>query len=388
MKILQVHNRYRTQGGEDTVVANEAGLLQAAGHDVQLYEAFNMAPKNTPTKLIAAAKLFVNKRERGRLASTIRKFQPDIVHFHNTFQAMGSSVLTVPRDLGVPSCLTNHNYRLFCIAGNAFRDGHICTDCCGRSALPGAWHACYKGSRSQSFALASATTYHNLRRSAHAMDAIACLNRMQLDLLRLHGFDKRKLVIKPNFTQAEPRSSLDRRSHFLFVGLLSQEKGLAELANQYEPGKHLPLDIVGQGPLKPKLEEWAKAEPSIKVHGYLERTELDRLWSRARFLVFPSLWFEGMPMVVLEALSRGIPVVANTTSAGGWIASTSGGICYGAQNTLHQALSVASQIDVKYAGMCEQAKATHTAHFSMEEALPQLMNLYETAIQNHRQAQA
>ena len=41
MRVLQVHTRYRGRGGEDSVLENEAGLLEEAGHEVRLFEGRN-----------------------------------------------------------------------------------------------------------------------------------------------------------------------------------------------------------------------------------------------------------------------------------------------------------------------------------------------------------
>jgi glycosyltransferase involved in cell wall biosynthesis len=99
----------------------------------------------------------------------------------------------------------------------------------------------------------------------------------------------------------------------LFVGRLSEEKGirpLLEAWTNHDPG--LPLVIVGDGPLRDLVAAAVRRLPRL-IHwrGHVERHEVVNHLRDALGLVVPSIWYEGMPMCILEALSTGTPVIVS-----------------------------------------------------------------------------
>ena len=77
------------------------------------------------------------------------------------------------------------------------------------------------------------------------------------------------------------------------------------------------LDVVGDGELRPQLEDHARKlgiESCIRFHGRLDKPGVARMMQAADVLVLPSSW-ENLPCVLLEAMSTGLPVVA--TRVGG-----------------------------------------------------------------------
>jgi glycosyltransferase involved in cell wall biosynthesis len=94
---------------------------------------------------------------------------------------------------------------------------------------------------------------------------------------------------------------------------LAIEKGLRTLLMAWRDLADIPLVIVGDGPLRAELEAYARDHKLHQVTfvGLKSREETRRLVADAALQVVPSEWFEGMPMVVLEAWSAGTPVIAS-----------------------------------------------------------------------------
>jgi len=139
MKILIVHNAYKHAGGEDTVVAQEAELLLANGHDVRLYLRSNKELDSLSTlgQLALPWRAFHGGSNLDALRDIMRTWRPDIAHIHNTFVRITPEVYRICAAFHVPVVQTLHNYRLFCPRGDFYRNGVVKTAWGKNSLGPG-----------------------------------------------------------------------------------------------------------------------------------------------------------------------------------------------------------------------------------------------------------
>ena len=101
----------------------------------------------------------------------------------------------------------------------------------------------------------------------------------------------------------------------LYAGRLSAVKNVGpiiEAAAGWE--KDCTLDILGDGEEREMLEEKAHGSERIRFRGAVTPDEVQKVMGEADMLVMNST-FEGIPMIILEAVSTGLPVV--TTDVGG-----------------------------------------------------------------------
>lgn len=316
VKVLQVHTRYRQAGGEDAVVAAEAALLRDAGHEVVTHLAEN--PTGAAEAAAALATSAWNPRRRRELADLADRHRPDVAHVHNTWYALSPSVLGALRAAGVPVVLTLHNYRTVCAAATLFRDGRPCTDCLTGSAWQAVPHRCYRGSAAQSAVAAGAIALHRTRRTWHRdVDVLLALTEFARARFIEGGLPAERIRVKANFVADDGlRAAPPSRSRtVLFVGRLAEEKGADVLLEAWgraaPPG--LELLVVGDGPQRAALER--HAPPGVRLAGRLPPAEVRTLMRTSRALAFPSRWYEGLPLTILEAFSSGLPVLA--TDLGG-----------------------------------------------------------------------
>lgn len=133
-----------------------------------------------------------------------------------------------------------------------------------------------------------------------------------LDWSKIHiihcGVDARFLASAPIPMSAEP--------HLVCVGRLCAEKGqllLLDAANhlmqQCIPFK---LTLVGDGPLRNELEALINRlnlHNHVEITGWADGDRVQQLILAARALVLPS-FAEGLPVVIMEALALGRPVIS------------------------------------------------------------------------------
>ena len=120
----------------------------------------------------------------------------------------------------------------------------------------------------------------------------------------------KKMVVKPNFVQGpEELSPVKRKDHFLFVGRLSEEKGILVLLNAFRDSPHQ-LSVIGEGPLSEQVRIAAANHENISYHGFQDRAFINWHLRACSALVFPSVWYETFGLILIEALASGTPVIA------------------------------------------------------------------------------
>lgn len=389
MRVLLLHNRYQFLGGEDSMVQAEKALLEAKGHQVTLIEISNDEIVGVRGKANAALSAIYSPASKQRVSAEIANFHPDIVHVHNFFPLLSPSVYDACGDAKVPVVQTLHNYRLGCPNALLLRDGKVCEDCLDKKMpWPGIVHACYRGSRTQSAVVAAMLTFHQLRGTwQKRVDAYIAMTAFHKEKMVQAGLPRKKIYIKPNYVFA-PEQLVDRSlnsSYALFVGRLSQEKGVATLIDAYlQNNLQIPLKIVGDGPLREVLQARVEAtglENAIQSLGWQDKSAVLSLMCSANFLVFPSTWYEGFPVTILEAFASGLPVLASRLgSMAEMVEDGVTGLHFEAGNSadLANKLQWAYEHPKEMICMGKNARRIYEAQYTPEANYQQLMAIYRT----------
>lgn len=314
IRVLQVHTRYRLAGGEDRVVEAEKQLLEAAGievHQVVFDNADLHESRSLSGDLQLAASAIWSRTAERRVGAAIIAHRPQVMHVHNTFPAASPSVYGAAVAHRLPVIQTLHNYRFVCPSATVFRDGHACTDCVGRSIpWPSVVHACVRGSHAQSAVAAATLTVHRARGTfTRGISCYVALTAFQRELMIDGGLPANRIRVIPNFLEPDPGIGTESRKDVLFVGRLAKEKGISALLRAAEavPGF---VRLIGAGPLASDVER-ADAAGKVAYLGPLTHPSVIGEIRRATALILPSIWFEGFPLVVLEAFASGTPVIAS-----------------------------------------------------------------------------
>jgi glycosyltransferase involved in cell wall biosynthesis len=102
--------------------------------------------------------------------------------------------------------------------------------------------------------------------------------------------------------------------YVLYVGRLSEEKGVKTIIDAVGKVDSCRLKIVGDGPLKDELVLYAESKTGsdrIEFLGHKNRMEVNELLRNCKFLVIPSEWYEVTGLVILEAYAYGKPVIGS-----------------------------------------------------------------------------
>src|SRR6266568_4646448 len=278
MKVLMVHNRYQQRGGEDSVVSAEVSLLVANGIQVRRFDADNDSIQSLRSKIhVSASQLGSPSVVKNKLAGVLAEFRPDLVHVHNWFPTISASVFRTCNQARIPVVHTLHNYRLLCVTATLFRNGRVCEDCLGTTLrLPGVLHGCYRQSRAGSaiatvgmLAHWAAGTWHN------SVDRFIALSEFAKQKFVEGGLPADKIVVKPNFVDPDPQPGPGTGGYVLFVGRLTEEKGVRTLLNCWRGAPDLPqLKIAGTGPLENEVKEAVLSAGNIEWLGVKETAEV------------------------------------------------------------------------------------------------------------------
>ncbi|WP_276497268.1 glycosyltransferase family 4 protein [Pontibacter litorisediminis] len=391
MRILQIHNFYKQAGGEDTVFEQEAQLLRAHGHTVEQLTFSNNNVTSITDKLQAALGVVYNPQSANSIGKSIKAFKPDVVHVHNFFPLVSPGVFWVCHKYNVPVVMTLHNYRLVCPSAVLYYDGKVQLENVQqtfpvKSILKGV----YRGSRVETASVVLATGVHKLlgtwRDKVSKFIALTpgAAELFQNSSLRLR---REQVRIKPNFTADPGMGAAIREDYFLYLGRLTEEKGIRTLLEAHGR-KPFPLRIIGTGPLQGLVEAYAAKNPKVEYQGFRQREEAMAQLKQARALIFPSEWLETFGMTAVEAFATGTPVIASKIGGGAHIVQHQ-------QNGLHytpgDAQELARQVELLQTLPDLARKLGHNARESYEQLYTpeanylELLSIYEDAIQPAKQ---
>ena len=311
MRLLLVHNRYGKPSGEEMVVNCVRRLLKEHGHDVK---GFIRSSSEIETMKLGEARAFFSgiysRSSRLMIRRLVAEQRPDVVHIHNLFPLISPSVLPECRRAGVPVVMTVHNYRLVCPNGLKMVGGRICEKCSGGREYWCVIRNC-EGSYPKSFGYALRNYVARKRR--YYLDNVtmfAALTAFQRQRLLAEGFPAERVVVVPNMIEVEDVIAASSLGEYVgYIGRISPEKDIPTLLNAARNCPEIPFKVAGPYHKMPDLLQNAPA--NVRLLGHLDRKKASSFLEAARIIVFCSIWFEGFPMAIVEAMIHGKSVICS-----------------------------------------------------------------------------
>ncbi len=380
-KIIMVHNFYQIGGGEHTVFKNEVELLRENRHEVIEYTRSNDELKESKLRLLLLPFTTIwSFKTYCEVRRIIKKEKVDIVHCHNTFPLISPSVYYAARSMKIPVVQTIHNFRLLCPNGSFFCEGKICEKCREKNSFKDAiTNNCYRNSKIQTMVLVAMLKFHRWIGTYNKIAYIFLtdFNRKKFD--NLIDIDSNQVFIKPNFVnKSYGKASAKTDNKFVFASRLDENKGIKILIEYW---KNLPQDyilhIYGDGPLKEYVEN--NVASNIIFYGFKPQNEIYKDMASAIAMIFPSIWYEGFPMIIAESMALGCPVLStNLGNENDIISESVGGVTFDSNDkeSFEQGIEELINNNEKY--------SLNATHFYQEKLCPdvnyrRIIEIYDKA---------
>lgn len=381
-RVLIVHNAYQFHGGEDSVVAQEIGALERAGCEVRLFTVSNTSIVSPVDRLRAAFQSVNAPGNIGLVLDEVAAFRPDVVHVHNYFPLISPMVHVAVREAGAPTVQTLHNYRIICANAMLTRNGAPCEICVGGSPYNAVMHRCYRDSRLGSLAVARSIRHHKrIGTWTNHVDRFVALTEFERGRFIAAGLPGGRICVKPNGLADPGPVRAGARNGLLFVGRLTSEKGVETLIAAAKAAR-CKVTVIGTGPLAPLVT----ASPDLDYRGQVSPGEVRAAMAEALALIVPSLWYEGQPMVVVEAFASGLPVIASRIGSLAEIVSdgvTGLHVAPGDAIGLAGALTRITSDPAASERMGLAARARYEASWSEAVTTNRLLRIYDEAMDSH-----
>lgn len=337
MRILHINKFGYRKGGAESYMLDLAELQRAAGHETAVFAMahernepspysrhyaphveYDPLPDGLTLKIRAGASMLWNRKAAGGLAAVIDEFRPDVAHLHNVYHQLSPSILRPLSRSGTPVVMTLHDFKLVCPTYDMLDHGRTCEACLPHSFHQAALHRCKNDSVVASGLLGFELGLHRLFGAYGGVQRFICPSRFLEGKMRQGGLYPDRLRHLPYVVDIPDEPAPDNPTGpFVYAGRLADQKAVDVLIDAVALVPGARVDIAGEGPERAVLEQRAAAvAPSqVRFLGHLDRAGVARTMEGARAIVLPSRWYENQPMVILEAMALGLPVIG--TDLGG-----------------------------------------------------------------------
>ncbi|GGI98636.1 glycosyl transferase [Shewanella hanedai] len=323
MNILLV-NDFEKNGGAETVFNEQFKLLKSKNINVYKYV-------YQSSKINALSYIFNIKALIG-LLRFVRKNEINVVWIHNFYHLLSPSILAIKYFSDVKIIYTAHDFHLVC-ANPSFqffeqKNGYNFKRFTFKDLLTKRLDrrgAVYSTLRKVQWFL-----NYKLLKLHRNIDVVTAPSTFLLGKIEtVHKNVKllRNPLIKP--LEASFKVEYDDRLSLLYIGRLSDDKGVLEFLDQVENSKYIKdIIIVGDGPQYEILKSRFKNNFIIKFVGRIENTEISNYILQSDLLFLSSLWYENAPMTILEAAQYKKQILLNDIGSLSCFGRQVGNACY------------------------------------------------------------
>ncbi len=309
----------RGQGGAEAYMSWMRSGLTHAGDEVRLLTSSAGSAADGTADYVAygtdrpTAQAFlqiVNPFAMRTVRKAVGSFRPDVAYVNMFAHHLSPAIF--PALGNIPVVLAISDYKCICpIGSRLWPDMSVCTVRAG-------WVCHQSGCVSVPHWIRDRPRYGLLRLGvARAARVVACSEWVRRELAR-EGIDSECMLLPVPRPGTDYLRIPSPEPSVFFCGRLDIEKGVDRLLRAFAQvlvsNANAVLRIAGRGPERSRLEALARELgilPNVVFLGWLAPSQVEHELSSAWVLVAPSLWAEPLGLVALEAIVRGVPVVAS-----------------------------------------------------------------------------
>jgi len=328
MKILQVYEkplsaggpRPAAVGGVETYLATLIQGLESRGSTVSTLRFVRRGAEVPPASgrhyVLEGSSLRPAPGLKRALQVILEREQPDVVHLHSVFYALGPGLL---RWLGArkPLAMTLHEVSPLCFwRTRVMSSGRLCDRAVGAGCLT---CGCYRPGGAAPLAqdLVRIAFHGRHLEEYRRLPLLIVPSRYMAEQLAINAFESGRVRVVPLPSPFPPAAAPPDpgRNRILFVGRLTPGKGVRELIESLARlrAENWEALLLGEGELLDETRrriEAAGLAGRVRVEGPCTRERLAEHYRSASVVVFPSMAPESFGLVGLEAMAHARPVVA------------------------------------------------------------------------------
>lgn len=402
MKILLANKFYYPRGGDCIYTIELEKLLKENGHEVAVFSMQHPSNLTSEHSDYFPSHVDFNRRNLKSLVNLlvrpfgsfeVRKcfnqlvddFKPDIIHLNNIHSQLSPIIASLGYRKKIPVVWTLHDYKLVCPAYLLMSEGRLC-EACYENRWSVVSKKCIKRNLMASLvAYFEARFWHPAKLTKITDLFISPSGFLKTKMIK-GGFAEDKIVVLNNFVNSE-NLTVDpgtKEEYYCYVGRLSPEKGVDLLLNAAAELPDYKLKIIGAGPLEDRLLS-GRENSNVEFLGYKTGKELRTIISGSKFIIVPSNWFENNPLIILESLCLGTPVIGS--DIGGipeLIKPGFNGILFTADNTDELRLKIKSLWEDHSSFDRSKISVDALNNYSSTRYYQSLINLYVNLLKSKR----
>lgn len=405
MRILLVNKFHWLKGGSEKYYLELGELLKSHGHEVAFFSMKNEKNIHTDCKeyfvepldlntgsKIKALDVIYSKANKKKMEQALEEFKPDIVHLNNFQRQLSSSIIEPIKKRNIPIVFTAHDVQAICPGITMMdNDKQICEMCMKGKYLNCIRKRCNKNSKAKSI-IGAIEGYYYRHKNIYTkkIDYIITPSEFYKNKFIQDGISEKKISALHNFIELKDYDlETSDEGYALYLGRLSEEKGILNLINAFMKLKGKKLYIAGEGPEKENIEKIIRdngLEENIKLLGFLNSPQMKEQIRKAKFIVVPSIWYENCPYSVMETLVIGKPVVgANIGGIPELVKDNENGLIYQYNNIddLSNKMKTLFENDELVRNLSKNAREESRKLYGKEVYYEKIMEIYEKLIRGN-----
>lgn len=324
MHIIQLNSFVTLNGGSETVMSSLTEILIREGHSVKNL-GFTSLKENrlmTHTYSLGNEKyslktFFTDSKTVDLIINLINKENASLVICHNVYHKypIASLFKAIKERTSAKLLMVFHDFKAVCPRASLYNGNNFCTKCKNGKFYNVIKYRCRHRSLLQSTVLALDSYFNNTLHHAYTYpDYFISPSRFLAEQYKFMGFQHEIAVINNPINIFENKSTKNTSSFtntFLYAGRFSKDKGIEIFLHAADRLKNVNFLVAGSGDLIDKVIQSGENMSNVEYLGNLNKENLIKAFDRSDYLIVPSIAIENYPMIIIEAMTFGLPVLGS-----------------------------------------------------------------------------